>query len=153
MLVHKRNGKWSICIYYRELNKYTQKNHFLLPFVYQVLDTLIGNKYFSFLVGFSGYKQIQIAPEDQDKKTFTCPWRIFSYIILTFGLWNAPTTFQRENLSIFYNLINDELELYMDDFTHGNEFYQALDNMENVLEQCIATRLCLNNEKFHMLMT
>ena len=64
VLVPKKNGKWWICIDYRELNKATQKVHFPLPFIDQVLDTLAGKKFFSFLDGFSGYNQIQIALED-----------------------------------------------------------------------------------------
>ena len=64
VLVPKKDGRWCICIYYWELNKATLKDYFPLPFIDQVLDTLAGKKYFSFLDGFSGYNQIQIAPED-----------------------------------------------------------------------------------------
>ncbi|MCY6525011.1 reverse transcriptase family protein, partial [Actinobacillus pleuropneumoniae] len=111
-----------------ELNKANQKAHFSLPFIDQVLDTLAGKKFFSFLDGFSGYNQIQIAPEDQDKTTFTCPWGTFAYRVLPFGLCNAPATFQRAILSIFANLINDGLEVYMDDFTpYGDDFDPELD--------------------------
>jgi hypothetical protein len=55
VIVPKKNGKWRICVDYRELNKATQKDHFPLPFIDQVLDTLEGKKLFSFLDGFSGY--------------------------------------------------------------------------------------------------
>ena len=50
-----------------------------MPFIDQVLDTLVGKKYFSFLDGFSGHNQIQVAPKDQDKTTFTCPWGTYAY--------------------------------------------------------------------------
>ena len=73
VLVSKKYGRWCICIDYRELNMATLKDYFPLPFIGQVLDTLASKKCFSFLDGFSGYNQIQIAPEDQDKPTFTCP--------------------------------------------------------------------------------
>ena len=55
VIVPKNNGKWRVCVYYRELNKATLKDHFPLPFIDQVLETLAGKKYFSFLDGFSGY--------------------------------------------------------------------------------------------------
>eukprot|EP00253_Pinus_taeda_P028854 PITA_28854 len=62
--------------------------------------------------------------------------------------------FQRAILSIFVDLINEGLEVYMDDFTPcGDDFDQALRTLENVLEQCIPTRLCLSKVKFHMMMT
>eukprot|EP00253_Pinus_taeda_P010249 PITA_10249 len=154
VVVPKKNGKWRICVDYRELNKATQKDHFPLPFIDQVLDTLVGKKFFSFLNGFNGYNQIQIAPEDQDKTTFTCPWGTFTYRVLPFGLCNAPATFQRAILSIFADLINEGLEVYMDDFTpYGDEFDPALEILEKVLQRCIATRLCLSHEKCYMMMT
>jgi len=90
-----------VWIDFRKLNKATLKDQFPLPFIDQVLDTLAGNKYFSFFNGFSGYNQIQVAPEDQDKATFTCPWGTFSYRVLPFELCNVPTTFQRAVLGIF----------------------------------------------------
>ena len=64
VVVTKKNGKWGICVDYRELNKETLKDHFPLPFIDQVLDTLGGKRLFSFLDGFSGYNQIKIALED-----------------------------------------------------------------------------------------
>ena len=88
VIVLKNNGKWWIYVDYRELNKATQKDHFPLPFIDQVVDTLAGKKLFSFLDRFKGYNQIQIAPEDQDKTTFTCPWGTFAYRVLPFGLCN-----------------------------------------------------------------
>jgi hypothetical protein len=73
---------------------------------------------------------------------------------LPFGLCNAPTTYQRAILSIFSDLINEYIEVYMDDFTpYGTDFDQALINLEKVLERCIATRLCLSHEKLNMMMT
>ena len=107
-----------------------------------------GKKFFSFLDGFSGYNQIQIAPEDQDKTTFTCPWGTFAYRVLPFGLCNAPAIFQRAILNIFLDLINEGLEVYMDEFTpYGDDFDPTLDTIEKVLQRCIATRLCLSHEK------
>lgn len=94
VIVPKKGGKWRICVDYRELNKATKKDHFPLPFIDQVLETLAGKKYLSFLDGYSGYNQISIALEDKEKTRFTCAWGTFAYSILPFGLCNAPATFQ-----------------------------------------------------------
>ena len=70
---------WRVCIDYRKLNTATRKDHFPLPFMDQMLDRLAGHPYFCFLDGYSGYNQIAIAPEDQEKTTFTCPFWYFCF--------------------------------------------------------------------------
>ncbi|GJS62577.1 hypothetical protein Tco_0657361 [Tanacetum coccineum] len=72
---------WRVCIDYRKLNEATAKDHFPLPFMDQMLERLAGNKYFCFLDGFSGYFQIPIDPNDQEKTTFTCPFGTYAYRI------------------------------------------------------------------------
>eukprot|EP00253_Pinus_taeda_P007628 PITA_07628 len=154
VLVPKKNGKWRICVDYRELNKATKKDHFPLPFIDQVLDGLARKKFFSFLDGFSGYNQIQISLEDQDKTSFTCTWSTFAYRVLPFGLCNAPATFQRAVLSIFSELVHDSVEIYMDDFTpYGSNFQEALTNLGKFLTKCIEMNLSLSPEKCEFLMT
>nr|GEU69199.1 reverse transcriptase domain-containing protein [Tanacetum cinerariifolium] len=70
---------WRVCIDYRKLNEATRKDHFPLPFMDQMLERLVGNEYYCFLDGFSGYFQIPIDPKDQEKTTFTCPYGTFAY--------------------------------------------------------------------------
>ncbi|GJX03338.1 hypothetical protein Tco_0189254 [Tanacetum coccineum] len=77
---------WRVCIDYRKLNDATRKDHFSLTFMDQMLERLAGNKYYCFLDGFSGYFHILIDPQDQEKTTFTCPYGIFSYRRMPFGL-------------------------------------------------------------------
>nr|GFB45339.1 reverse transcriptase domain-containing protein [Tanacetum cinerariifolium] len=84
---------WRVCIDYRNLNEATRKDHFPLPFMDQMLERLARNQYYCFLDGFSGYFQIPIDPKDQEKTTFTCPYRIFAYRRMPFGLCNAPCMF------------------------------------------------------------
>ncbi|GJU54678.1 reverse transcriptase domain-containing protein [Tanacetum coccineum] len=81
---------WRVCIDYRKLNDATRKDHFPLPFMDQMLERLAGNEYYCFLDGFSGYFQIPIDPQDQEKTTFTCPYGTFAYRRMPFGLCNAP---------------------------------------------------------------
>ncbi|GKC75640.1 hypothetical protein Tco_1126414 [Tanacetum coccineum] len=70
---------WRVCIDYRKLKEATQKDHFPLPFMDQMLERLAGNKFFCFLDGFSRYFQIPIEPADQEKTTFTCPYGAYAY--------------------------------------------------------------------------
>ena len=95
---------WRVCIDYRKLNTATRKDQFPLPFINQLLDRLAKHPHFYFLDGYSGYNQIAIAPEDQEKTTFTCPFGTFSFRRMPFGLCNALATFQRCMMSIFSDL-------------------------------------------------
>ncbi|CAM8889844.1 unnamed protein product [Rhodiola kirilowii] len=148
-----KNG-WRMCIDYRKLNAVTRKDHFPLPFIDQMLDRLAGKPYFCFLDGFSGYNQIPIAPEDQEKTTFTCPFGTFAFRRMSFGLCNAPGTFQRVVTSIFSVMIGAFIEVFMDDFTvHGDTFEACLRNLDTVLERCVSMNLVLNYEKCHFMVT
>jgi len=71
--------KIRVCIDYRKLNAVTCKNHFPLPFIDQMLKRFAGHEYYCFLDEYSGYNQIPIAPKDQEKITFTCPFGTFAY--------------------------------------------------------------------------
>lgn len=135
------------------MNKATKKDHFPLPLIDQVLDTLARKRYFYFLDGYSGYNQINIAPEDQDKTKFSCPWGAFAYFVLPFGLCNVPAIFQRAVTSIFADISHDCMEIYMDDFTmFGVTFEEAMVNLENVLVRCQEHNLALYSENYFILM-
>ncbi|KAL4385057.1 hypothetical protein GQ457_15G017840 [Hibiscus cannabinus] len=143
---------WRVCMHYRKLNKATRKDHFLLPFIDQMLDRLAGKQFYCFLDGYSGYNQIAIAPEDQSKTTFTCPYGTFAFRRMPFGLCNAPATFQRCMTAIFSDLNEDCQEIFMDDFsTFGDNFDNCLSNLEKVLKRCKETNLVLNWEKCHFM--
>ncbi|GJW86522.1 reverse transcriptase domain-containing protein [Tanacetum coccineum] len=143
---------WRVCIDYRKLNEATAKDHFPLPFMDQMLERLAGNKYFCFLDGFSGYFQIPIDPNDQEKTTFTCPFGTYAYRRMPFGLCNAPATFQRCMLAIFHDMIEESVEVFMDDFSvFGNSFDTCLNNLDKMLQRCKDAHLVLNREKCHFM--
>ncbi|XP_024046598.1 uncharacterized protein LOC112100952 [Citrus clementina] len=143
---------WRVCIDYRKLNSVTRKDHFPLPFIDQMLDRLAGHEFYCFLDGYSGYNQIPIAPKDQEKTTFTCPFGTFAYRRMPFGLCNAPATFQRCMLSIFSDMVERFLEVFMDDFSvFGDSFDQCLHHLTLVLQRCIEKNLVLNWEKCHFM--
>ncbi|KAL5811083.1 hypothetical protein ACOSQ4_027651 [Xanthoceras sorbifolium] len=143
-----------MCIDYRKLNVATRKDHFSLPFLNQILERVAGFPYYCFLDGYSGYYQILIALEDQEKTTFTCHFGTFAFRRMPFGLCNAPATFQRCMLSIFSDMVEYFLEVFIDDLTvFGNSFDNCLDNLEKVLKRCEVKGLLLNCEKCHYMVT
>ncbi|RVW98353.1 Retrovirus-related Pol polyprotein from transposon 17.6 [Vitis vinifera] len=143
---------WRVCIDYRKLNAVTRKDHFPLPFIDQVLERVSGHPFYCFLDGYSGYFQIEIDLADQEKTTFTCPFGTYAYRRMPFGLCNAPATFQRCMLSIFSDMVERIMEVFMDDITvYGGTFEECLVNLEAVLHRCIEKDLVLNWEKCHFM--
>ena len=104
---------WRVCIDYRKLNTATRKDHYPLPFIDQMLDRLARHSHYCFLDGYSGYNQITIALEDQEKSTFTCPYGTFAFRRMSFGLCNYPATFQRCMMSIFSDLVEEVMEIFI----------------------------------------
>ena len=143
---------WRMCIDYRKLNKATKKDHFPLPFIDEMLERLAKHSFFCFLDGYSGYHQIPIHPDDQSKTTFTCPYGTFAYRRMFFGLCNAPASFQRCMMSIFSDMIEEIMEVFMDDFSvYGKTFDHCLENLDKVLQRCRDKDLVLNWEKCHFM--
>ncbi|GJR03932.1 reverse transcriptase domain-containing protein [Tanacetum coccineum] len=117
-----------------------------------MLERLAGNEFYCFLDGFSGYFQIPIDPQDQEKTTFTCPYGTFAYRRMPFGLCNAPGTFQRCMVAIFHDMIEKTMEVFMDDFSvFGDSFSSCLSHLDMMLKRCEDTNLVLNWEKCHFM--
>ncbi|XP_070025453.1 uncharacterized protein [Nicotiana sylvestris] len=139
-VVKKELIKW-------KLNLATWKDHFPLTFIDQILDRLAEGSHFYFLDGYSGYNQIFIAPEDREKTSFTCPYGIYAFRRMPFGLRNAPATSQRCMMAIFTDMVEEILKVFMDDFSVvGNSFDDCLMNLRRVLKRCIETNVVLNWE-------
>jgi hypothetical protein len=136
---------WRMCIDYRKVNKATRKDHFLLPFIDMMLEWLANHYVFCFLDGYSGYRQIPIHPNDQSKTTFTCPYGTYAYRSMSFGLCNAPASFQRCMISIFSKMIEEIMEVFMNDFSiYGKTFDDCLENLDRLLQRCEEKHLVLN---------
>ena len=145
---------WRVCIYYKKLNTTTRKNPYPLPFIDQMLDRLARHPYLCFLDGYLGYTEISIALEDQEKTTFTCPYGTFAFIRMPFGLCNASATFQRCMMSIFSDLVEEAMKIFMDDFSvYGSSFEHCLKNLETILKRCQDKNLAMNWEKCHFMVT
>ena len=110
-----------------------------------MLDSLARHSHFYFLNGYSGYNQIVIAPKNQEKTTFTCPYGTFAFRRMPFGLCNASDTFQRCMMSMFSNLVKEAMEIFMEDFSvYGYSFENYLKNLETILQRCQDKNLALN---------
>ena len=88
-----------------------------------MLERVAGHEFYYFLDGYSGYNQIEIALQDQEKTMFTCPFGTFAFRKMPFGLCNAPRTFQRSMMRIFSDMIEHILEIFMDDFSVFGDSY------------------------------
>jgi len=136
---------WRVCIDYRKLNSATRKDHFPLPFLDQMLERLAGRAFYCFLDGYSGYTQVSIAPKDQNKTTFICPFGTYAFRKMPFGLCNAPATFQRCMICIFSDLVEQCMKIFMDDFSvFRSSFDDCLINLSKVLERCREKNLTFN---------
>jgi len=143
---------WRMCIDYRKLNHATRKDHLPLPFMDHMLERLAGQAFYYFLDSYSGYNQIAVDPKDQEKATFTCPFGVFSYRRMSFGLCNAPTTFHRCMLTIFVDMVEKCIEVFRNDFSiFGPSSDCCLTNLEHVLRRCVEANLVLNWEKCHFM--
>nr|GEY62184.1 reverse transcriptase domain-containing protein [Tanacetum cinerariifolium] len=128
---------WRVCIDYSKLKVATHKDHSSLPFMDQMLDRLTGNELNCFLDGFFGYFQIPVNPPNQEKTTFTCPYGTFAYRRMSFGLCNAPETFQSILSSAdnrppmlekdIYDSWKSQMELYMLNRQHGRMILESVE--------------------------
>lgn len=115
LFAKKKDGSLRLCVDYRALNKLTIKNRMVPPRIDELLDRLGNAKYFSKLDLSSGYHQIRIAPSDTEKTAFRTRYGHFEYTVMPFGLCNAPATFQTLMNTLFYDLIDKSVVIYLDD--------------------------------------
>ena len=115
LFVQKKDKSLRMCIDYRALNKQTVKNRYALPRIDDLMDQLSGARYFTSLDLAQGYHQIRVTPEDVPKTAFRTPLGHFQYLVLPFGLTNAPATFQSMMNDIFREYLGQTVLVYLDD--------------------------------------
>jgi hypothetical protein len=104
-----------MCIDYTDLNKHCPKDPFPLPRIDQVVDSTAGSVLLCFLDHYSGYHQIALHPDDEDKTAFITPHSIYCYKVMTFGLKNVGATYQKAIQKCFKTQIGKNVEAYVDD--------------------------------------
>ena len=93
VLVKKPNGTWRMCVDYTDLNRACPKDSFPLPKIDRLVDSTAGHALMSFMDAYSGFQQIPLWKEDQEKTAFITEQGLYCYTVMSFGLKNTPTTF------------------------------------------------------------
>nr|XP_016496334.1 PREDICTED: uncharacterized protein LOC107815290 [Nicotiana tabacum] len=123
VMVKKKNDKWRMCVDFTDLNKACPKDSFLLSHIDQLIDAMAGHELLSFLDAYSGYNQILIEEEGQEKTTFITHQGTYYYRVMPFGLKNAGATYQRCHK--FFGILKKE-----NDLQWNSEYVQALKELK-----------------------
>src|ERR1044071_3973262 len=148
VVVKKKNGKFRFCVNYKPLNDVTKKDNYPLPRINEILDSLKDAKWFTTLDLASGYWQIKVKEEHQEKTAFITKFGLFEFKVMPFGLCNAPATFQRIINKILGTSIEKYVMVYLDDvIIYSHTFEEHLKHLEEVLNRIHEANLRLKAEK------
>jgi hypothetical protein len=113
--VSKKDKTQRLCIDYRPLNAVTVKNKYPLPHIDLLFNQLIGAQVFSKIDLRSGYHQIKIREEDIPKTDFSTRYSLYEYLVMSFGLTNAPAYFMYLMNSVFMETLDKFVVVFIDD--------------------------------------
>ena len=146
----KKDGRWRICVDFKPLNAATKKDPYPLPFIDEILDSVAGYERYSICDGFSGYFQLKIAPEDQEKTTFITPWGCFCYKILPFGLTNGPASYQKQQNWVLAPFLGKFVKDFIDDFCIYSDRLLHCSKLQMVFKRYDECGGQLNPKKCHL---
>ena len=115
VLVKKKNGKWRLYIDFTDVNRACPKDSFPLPRIDLIVDATAGHELLSFMDSFSGYNQISMDFDNQEKTSFVTGQWTYCYRVMPFGLKNARATYQRLVNRMFQKQIGASMKVYIDD--------------------------------------
>nr|ABA98939.1 transposon protein, putative, unclassified [Oryza sativa Japonica Group] len=148
VVVPKANGKLRMCIDYTDLNKACPKDPYPLPRIDQIVDSTAGCDLLCFLDAYSGYHQIRMAREDEEKTAFITPVGTYCYTSMPFGLKNAGPTFQRTTRISLGSQIGRNVEAYVDDLVVKTRNQETLlSDLAETFENLRSARIKLNPDK------
>lgn len=148
LFVKKKNGEMRMCIDYRALNKVTTKNKHPLPRIDECLDRLQGSTYFTSLDLKSGYHQVRIHPNDIAKTAFNTRYGQYEFLVLPFGLTNAPPTFQHLMNNVLGDCLDKFALVYLDDILiYSKTEEEHRQHVRHVLDRLRKAKLIGNLKK------
>ena len=144
----KANEKWRMCVDFTNLNKACPKDSSPLPRINQLVDSTAGHKLLTFVDAFSGYNQIKMAEEDQEKTAFITSQGLYCYKVMPFGLKNVGATYQRLVNKMFNKQIDRNMEVYVDDMlVKSKEELAHLDDLRETFATLKQYQMKLNPGK------
>ena len=148
VLVRKKDGSTRFCIDFRRVNDLTVKDVFPLPRISDMLAALSGATVFSSLDAASGYWQIPMEESSIPKTAFICSEGLYEWLVMPFGLCNAPATFQRVMQNVLAGLLWTECFVYIDDvLVFGRTLAEHNYRLERVLRRMAEHGLLLKASK------
>ncbi|KAJ9518956.1 hypothetical protein QJQ45_026201 [Haematococcus lacustris] len=154
LFVKKKSGELRMCLDYRQLNKITIRDQYPLPRIDDLFDKLSGCTVFSSLDLQAGYNQIRITPEDVPKTAFRTPDGHYQFKVLSFGLCNAPATFQRVMNDAFAPVLNQCALVYLDDIlVMSKSVDEHLKHLRKVFDLLRLNKLFAKQSKWEFMRT